>query len=329
MGLDAFDSVRRMQDLTQASVHPLLNQQQMIADIMRGLGLLNTQEQIAKSFSGINMMAEIAKSMKHQRMFANPALSAIEAVTKSMSFKPNLALPQTAIDAITSISRQHDQLFGNLRSISETITKNQPVFSQINSWQFAISGISGQLASIAASQQKWDILDNFEEITEEAVLLNERIYDENGVSKEGLIELKEFFQRIEIKVDKIDADANALFWKLLTLLGIILAFTGEIRNWLPKPEYATKKEVETVINDQFKLYESKLKEENEIRTIKRECKVLIKSKMKSIVIEKLPCDFEIVVLQINHKWVYVSYFSPKDNLPQTGWFKKKYLNKSK
>jgi hypothetical protein len=301
----------------------------MIADITRNSGLLKVQEQMTRSFSGINMMSEIAKSMKHQRIFSNPALSAIETVKKSINLQSKHVIPQTAIDAITSINRQHDQLFGNLRSITEATTKNQSTLSQINSWQFAISGISGQLASIAASHQKWDIIVDFEEITEEAVLLNERIYDENGISKEGLIELKEFFQRIEIKVDKIDTDANALFWKLLTLLSIILAFTGEIRNWLPKPEYATKKEVETVINNQFKLYESKLKEEKELRVIKRECKVFIKPKMKSFEIEKLPCDFEIVVLQINHKWVYVSYFSPKDNLPQTGWIKKKYLNKPK
>jgi hypothetical protein len=289
--------------------------------------MLKAQESITKSLSGVSMVAEITKSMQHQKMITNSSLSTIEAMSKSLSHQSKFAIPQTAIDAITSINRQHDQLFGNLRSITETLTKNQFAFSQINSWQVAISGISGQLAAIAANQQKWNLIEDFEEITEEAVLLNDRIYDENGVSKEGLNELKEFFHRIEIKVDKIDADANSVFWKLITLLSIILAFTSEIRNWLPKPEYASKQEVETVINDQFKLYESKLKEEKEIRITERQCKVLIKPKMKSVVIEKLPCGFEIVVLQVNHKWVYVSYFSPKDNLPQTGWIMKKYLSR--
>jgi len=52
-----------------------------------------------------------------------------------------------------------------------------------------------------------------------------------------------------------------------------------------------------------------------------------KPRLKSLVIEKLPIDFEVTVLQFNHKWIYVSYFSPKDNLPQTGWIMKKYLDK--
>jgi len=290
--------------------------------------MMKAQASITKSLSGVSMITELAKSMQqHHRMFENPTLSAIEAMTKGLSIQGKFAIPQTTLDAISSINRQHEQLFGNLRSITEAINKNQAAFNQINSWQFAISGISGQLAAIAASQKKWDLIDDFEEITEEAVSLNERIFDENGVTKEGLNELKSFFQRIEIKVDKIDADANSLFWKLLTLLGFILAVMGEARNWLPKPEYATKQEVETVIKEQFGIYEKKLKEDKEFRITSRVCKVMSKPRLKSLVIEKLPIDFEVTVLQVNHKWVYVTYFSPVDNLPQTGWIMKKYLDK--
>ncbi|ADY51158.1 hypothetical protein Pedsa_0579 [Pseudopedobacter saltans DSM 12145] len=313
----------------------ILKSAQWHQSIQKSLGLtsqlsemMKAQEQITKSLSGVSMIIELAKSMqKHHRMFENPTLSAIEAMTKGLSLQAKFAIPQTTLDAITSINRQHDQLFGNLRSITEAINKNQAAFNQINSWQFAISGISGQLAAIAASQKKWNLIDDFEEITEEAVSLNERIFDENGVTKEGLNELKAFFQRIEIKVDKIDADANALFWKVLALLSFALALLSEARNWLPKPEYATKQEVETVIKEQFGIYEKKLKDDKEFRITSRNCKVMSKPRLKSLVIEKLPIDFEVTVLQVNHKWVYVTYFSPIDNLPQTGWIMKKYLDK--
>lgn len=318
-----------------AGFDDILKSAQWHQSIQKSLGLtsqlsemMKAQERITKSLSGVSMISELAKSMQqHHRMFENPTLSAIEAMTKGLSIQAKFAIPQTTLDAISSINRQHEQLFGNLRSITEALNKNQAASNQINSWQFAISGISGQLAAIAASQKKWDLIDDFEEITEEAVSLNERIFDENGVTKEGLNELKAFFQRIEIKVDKIDADANTLFWKLLTLLSFILAVMGEARNWLPKPEYATKQEVETVIKEQFGIYEKKLKEDKEFRITSRVCKVMSKPRLKSLVIEKLPIDFEVTVLQVNHKWVYVSYFSPVDNLPQTGWIMKKYLDK--
>jgi hypothetical protein len=318
-----------------AGIDDILKSAQWHQSIQKSLGLssqltemMKAQASITKSLSGVSMITELAKSMQqHHKMFENPTLSAIEAMTKGLSLQAKFAIPQTTLDAISSINRQHEQLFGNLRSITEAINKNQAVFNQINSWQFAISGISGQLAAIAASQKKWDLIDDFEEITEEAVSLNERIFDENGVTKEGLNELKAFFQRIEIKVDKIDADANALFWKLLALLSFIIAVMGEARNWLPKPEYATKQEVETVIKEQFGIYEKKLKEDKEFRITSRVCKVMSKPRLKSLVIERLPIYFEVTVLQVNHKWVYVTYFSPVDNLPQTGWIMKKYLDK--
>lgn len=318
-----------------AGFDDILKSAQWHQSIQKSLGLssqlsemMKAQERITKSLSGVSMITELAKSMQqHHKMFENPTLSAIDAITKGLSIQSKFVIPQTTLDTISSINRQHEQLFGNLRSITEAINKNQAAFNQINSWQFAISGISGQLAAIAASQKKWNLIDDFEKITEEAVSLNERIFDENGVTKEGLNELKAFFQRIEIKVDKIDADANSLFWKLLTLLGIILSVMGEARNWLPKSEYATKQEVETVIKEQFGIYEKKLKEEKEFRITSRVCKVMLKPRLKSLVIEKLPIDFEVTVLQVNHKWVYVSYFSPVDNLPQTGWIMKKYLDK--
>lgn len=290
--------------------------------------MMKVHQRNAWCLSGARMITELTRSVQqNHKTFISPTLSTIETMTKGLSFQTKFVIPQTTLDAISSINRQHEQLFGNLRSITEAINNKQAAFNQINSWQFAISGISGQLAAIAASQKKWDLIDDFDEITEEAISLNERIYDENGVTKEGLNELKAFFQRIEIKVDKIDADANSLFWKLLTLLGFILAVMGEARNWLPKPEYATKQEVETVIIEQFGLYEKKLKEDKEFRIASRVCKVMSKPRLKSLVIEKLPIDFEVTVLQVNHKWVYVSYFSPIDNLPQTGWIMKKYLEK--
>jgi hypothetical protein len=101
---------------------------------------------------------------------------------------------------------------------------------------------------------------------------------------------------------------------------------GEVRKWLPKPEYATKLEVETVIKEQFSIYEKKIKEDKEFRIMGRVCQVMSKPRLKSLVIEKLPEDFDVNVLQVNHKWIYVSYFSPSDNLPQTGWIMKKYLD---
>ncbi len=283
--------------------------------------IFKAQKNITNMMSGMNMMEEVTKSLKLQAQFSQSAFSSIDTITKAMAWN---VIPKSTIDTITSINRQHEQLF---QSITDALSVRQSVFSQINNWQFALSGISGQLAAIAASQKKWDLLEDFEEITDEAIAINEKISDGDGITTESLNEIKSFLQRIEIRVDKIDRDANAIFWKLLALLSFLLTLSGEVQNWQTKPEYATKLEVETVIKEQFSLFERKLRENNEYRTTNRKCKVMIKPTIKSMIIETLPDDFEIVVLRIHHKWIYASYSSPKDNLPQTGWILKKYLDK--
>lgn len=181
------------------------------------------------------------------------------------------------------------------------------------------------MATFASSHRKWNLISDYEEITTEVVALNERIYDDSGITKEGLNELEGFLQRIEVKVDKIEKEANVILWKLLALLSFFLAVLGEAINWIPKPEYVTKHEVESLIKKQFLLYERKLREGKQFRITNRECKVMLKPQIKSLVVEKLPIDLEVVILQVHRKWIYASYSSPQDNLPQTGWIMKKYL----
>lgn len=56
---------------------------------------------IAKSFSGISMVSEIAKNFQqHSIKFNKPTLSAIESLSKSISLQTKALIPQTTIDAI-------------------------------------------------------------------------------------------------------------------------------------------------------------------------------------------------------------------------------------
>ena len=160
--------------------------------------MFKAQKDIANMMSGMNMIEEVTKSLKLQAQFSHSAFSSIDTITKAMNWN---VIPKSTIDTITSINRQHEQLF---RSITEALSVHQSVFSQINNWQFALSGISSQLAAIAASQKKWDLLEDFEEITDEAIAINEKISDGDGITTESLNEIKSFLQRIEIRVDKID-----------------------------------------------------------------------------------------------------------------------------
>jgi len=302
--------------------------------IQKSLGLssqisemLKSQESITKSLSGVNMMAEIAKSMQHQKMFASPTMSAIEAMSQSISFQSKFAIPQTAIDAITSINRQHEQLFGGLRAITEALKIQSPAIAQINNLNFALSGISGQIAAIAAQQRNWSIIDDYEEVTEQAIEFSESLTEE--VTEEQKRQFQVLLTLVSAFVKKYGVQG-------LLIIDIILRFAGmhQYYDFLQqKPELPTKQEVNQIAIKQDSIIQfigavnEQLKNAKEYRTINRQCEVKLKPKTKTLTVSKLPKDFELVVLQVNHKWVLVSFFDPKDNLPQTGWVMKKYLDK--
>lgn len=56
---------------------------------------------------------------------------------------------------------------------------------------------------------------------------------------------------------------------------------------------------------------------------------MLKPKSKTDLLNILPKGFDVIILQINHKWAFVSYINPKDNLMEKGWIMKKYLDRVK
>lgn len=318
-----------------AGFDDILKSVQWQQSIQKSLGLssqlsemFKAQESIAKNLSGLSMATELAKSMqKHHRIFEKPSLSAIEAMTKGLSLQSKFAIPQTTLDAISSINRQHEQLFGGIRAITEALKIQSPALAQINNLNFALSGISGQIAAIAAQQINWSIIDDFEEVTEQAIEFSESLTEEVT---------EEHQRQFQILIAKLIAFFNKHKQKGINtfrLLEVLLVFYSYYSIFSNKPELATKADIRQINLNQdtiihyINLVNEQLRVAKEYRITNRECEVKLKPKSKTLTLCKLPKDFELTVLQVNHKWVLVSYFDPKDNLPQTGWIMKKYLDK--
>ena len=141
--------------------------------------IIKTQDRLTKSFSGISMASEIAKNMKQYSIkFDNPALSAIEAMSKAITLKTENIIPKTTIDAIASINQQHEKLFSGLTAMTESLKIQSPVLAQFNNLSFALSAVSKQVAAIAAQQKDWTIIDDFEEINAKTIEFSESLTEE-------------------------------------------------------------------------------------------------------------------------------------------------------
>lgn len=303
-----------------------LNNQLGISNSM--MQMIHSQELWQNKLSAITMTDAVFKGIAHQQNYYPKNIAGIDTLSKVMAIQSKLfQIPQPTLDSIKGISQMQESLFGNLKSISSIFESQKPHLAQINSLQFAMSGISGQIAAIAAKSSQWNLLDEFEDINEQAFEIANSFTSDIALTQEESIRFEQLIEKIVSfyqKNKKFGVNA-LLFISVMVNLMNIHQYYDFVKT---KAEPATKEDLMKFERKIQQSIELKLKEIKEYRTTNRVSKVMLKPKTKTIIITSLPKNFDVIVLQINHKWAFVSYIDPKDNLMQTGWIMKKYLDKN-
>jgi hypothetical protein len=265
--------------------------------ILKGLGM---NQRLEKSFAGLDVLS---RSMR----------------------VPNIGLPPRILDSLVNITSQQRILFGHSRDLIG-LTNQNTAFSKINSLQIALSGVSAKMAAIAAKTD-WNLLEEFESFNEETIELVNTFTDDAVLTEDQSQRFQNLIERIlsSYHKNKKYGKYALIFMSVMINLMAIHQYYDFIKD---KPEPLTK--------DDFLVFEknirveisNKLKEQNEFRRTSRFTKVMLKPKFKTIILVTLPADFDVIVLQIRHKWAYISYTNPKDGMQETGWILKKYLTKN-
>ncbi|ETZ20183.1 SH3 domain-containing protein [Pedobacter sp. V48] len=249
----------------------------------------------------------------------------IVAMSQSIQKQFRINIPESTLATIDLISKQHRDLFGISNAMTE-IFRMGTATVQMNNMQSALKNISGQITAIATLQQRWDLIDDFEEISEQAMEITSGLNAELPLTAEensSFQELLTFVYSIVKKHKKVGI-YSILFVDMVLRIASFHQYYDFLKS---RPELATKEDLGKFETKLFLAIQEKLKSEKEYRIINRSCRMYLKPKSKSQVLAVLPNDAEVIVLQIQGRWVYISYIDPKDNLSLTGWVMKKYLNK--
>lgn len=318
------------------SLEVLIKNTNFAQNINKQLGIGNSITQLLQSnqlwqkqLSAMTMNDAIFKGIAQQQNLFPKNIAGLDTLSKTLAMQAKLfQIPQPTLDAIRGISQMQESLFGNLRDVSAMLVESQkPYLSQINSLQFAMNGISGQIAAIAAKSNQWSLLDEFEDINEQAIEITNSFTLDIALTEEESIRFEQLIEKIVtfFKNNKKFGVSALLFVSVMVNLMNIHQYYDFVK---PKAEPATKEDLVKFERKIQQSIELKLKEIKEYRTTNRVSKVMLKPKTKTIIVASLPKGFDVIVLQINHKWAFVSYINPKENLMETGWIMKKYLDKN-
>lgn len=305
---------------------------------------LNFQEDIS---SKLSMSDSIIQMTQAHQTWINDTNTISKALLKSISFNSNflpkyisglnsmtlgsnlasLNISSDIIASINNINKLQSSMFVGLKGLSKIGEMYQPYTTQLKSMQIAMRSITAQIETISIQNNNWSLLEEFEHINEEAIEIT------NGFSSDFTLTDEET-KRFEALIEKIIAffKSNKKYGKnALLFISVIVNIMAlhQYYDFVKSKPAATKEDLikfERRINQTI---ESKLREEKEYRTTNRICKVMLKPKYKTALLNTLPKGFDVIILQINHKWAFVSYINPKDNLMETGWIMKKYLDRVK
>ena len=160
--MNSLDAVIKSRNFVQK-----MNNQFGISNSM--IQMIHSQERWQNKLSAMTMSDAIFKSIAYQQNNFPKNIAGLDTLSRTMTIQSKLLqIPQSTLDAIKGISQMQGRIFGDLKGFSSIFENQKNYLAQINSLQFAMNGISGQIAAIAAKNNQWLLLNEFEEINEEA-----------------------------------------------------------------------------------------------------------------------------------------------------------------
>jgi hypothetical protein len=273
---------------------------------------LGFQQQFNKSSYGISQLLRAGE------------IAAIQGVAKSIEWQSGFQLPSATMSALTLIQKQQEQFVGRWGNFTQ-LTQSGIANAQMSSLQIALQGVSSTLARLAATQQQWSLIDEFENINRAAIELTENNTSDVSLTEEESIAFSRLIERISAFVMQ-----NKKFARYgLILINIIIAIAAlhQYYDFLTRPESVSKADFGKFERQITAEIHAKLIEQKEHRIVDRRCMVKLKPKSKSLTLIVLKKNIDVMVLQYKHEWVYISFIDHADNITESGWVLKKYLRK--
>ena len=313
-----------------------------MSDMFEFMRSINELTEKIKSLNVSASPLQISKVI-NDSSFQNSLINATkinDSIISSILLLPNVmqknnqsfALPKSTIDSISQLIFQQEKinrsLFVSLSAINSiSISLNE--VNKIKNLNIAFTSLSTELAKLASTRQNWKIIEDFEDLTSEAITLSEQStndYDSTTVNNFS-DEFKSFLGSVEEFYLKYK-EAGII---LLFIIDVILRFAGLHQYYdfiKDKSKSATKSEINEVKNSQITILKNledvrqQISKKDKLSYTNKNCQIRLKPNSRSTIINNLTENYEIIVVKIQPTWLLINYTDPKDGLPQTGWINK-------
>jgi hypothetical protein len=278
------------------------------------------QEQSRKWDRDYGGIIGISKMLQQQPGLLKPSLMIAPELARSIA----KGLPDSYTTTIASIARQHSQFFENSYKVWPMLSS--PIASQLANMQTALNGISGTIAKLTAQHQQWDLMRDFESASAQAIELSDVLVEESALSEENETAFRTLVDFI-VSFIKRNRKVGLHALRFVEVVIMIAALHQYYYFLKDKHNGATKQDIKSMETRLLGEVSKRLSQEKELRMTNRLCRIYLKPRTKSMILLYLPKGVTVSILQVSHKWAFISFNDPRDNYAQTGWVLKKYIVK--
>lgn len=339
-----FDFLKSMNELSEKTkslsvlsspIHIQMNELAKISNLNIQPNALAALMPISKLLTNTTFQNSLINANKINESL-NIAMMPITKVFQNYDFQKisqSFTIPDSTISAISKLAKQQEHinknLFSSLGVINSISIANKEV-NKIKNLNTAFTSLSSEIAKIASLKQDWSIIEDFEDLTNDAIILSDQLTNDSSDSslENFSIDFKSYLELVdEFYLKYKDAGIIMLF-----IIDVILRFASLHQYYdfiKDKPEPATQLEVKelqktnTTILKSLEEVKGEISKKDKISFTNKKCQIKLKPNIKSLVINELSQGFEIIILKRQPTWTLINFSDPKDGLPQTGWINTK------
>lgn len=289
------------------------------------LEVLEQQQTLFKRFEFNHSLYTNFERSLDKALLNIPNLDVLGKLAESLNFRNYFKISDSIVEAIEKINIQQNQfakIFGQINIVNRIGFPNQ---SYLKGFNDIFSNITKDVTVEAIVKENWEVVSDVEHLR--SVLISELdevdidVFRLNAVSGDKEQVVLETLLELWNKYKKTGG-------KIVHFLNVIVLFMG-IHQYVdflkPKQDAVTKADL-IDYNAKFEKYlQINQPRIGGFRELNVKCKVYLKPSSNSYVIDTISEIVKVVPLEIHHKWIYVSFQSPKDGITISGWILKKYV----
>ena len=321
-------------------ISPILSSISKLQNVRQPLTGLESFSKLVQGYKSDTMIESVIKGI-NRNLALTPSLdlvsfaNQVQSLSKSVKemntgFLELTRFNQTVADQLSSAFKNQLTLSNSLSELAKSV--QLPAFKNFNALSLTLENFSKSYLDLIIKTKDWENLETFEltnekikAVTKEYVSETQQITpnDLTAIKNEIIFELTSVLEKIK------NNNIRQLFFELIAILSFLLTFYSanyakkDISNREVLEE--TKVEIAKLKSDIKDMVQAEFDKLKNRRIAIRDVNLRYSTNNKSQLLGVVKEGQEVIVLEIRHKWLLITYVDQETKKPKSGFVFKKYF----